>query len=106
MIPSINILIILVSAVLILPVPALSWDFTKHSVNVEDIISGGPPKDGIPALFNPKYVPAIKADFMKEAEDVIGVELNGVARAYPIRIMSWHELINDRFGDRLALVSW
>lgn len=82
------------------------WDFSKHAIPLEDIQSGGPPKDGIPALTDPKYVQAAKADFMRPDEQVIGVKLNGVIRAYPTRILSWHELVNDRFGGLPVLVSW
>jgi hypothetical protein len=90
----------------LVPVSAWGWDFSKHSIPVEEIMSGGPPRDGIPALTNPKYVPQEEADFMKDDDRVLGVVLNGVARAYPTRILSWHELVNDRFGDLPVLVSW
>ena len=82
------------------------WDFEKHSIPVDEILSGGPPKDGIPALFSPKYVPAADASFMKNDEKVLGFDLKGVAKAYPLRIMSWHELVNDQIGDSPILVSW
>jgi hypothetical protein len=82
------------------------WDFSKHAIPLDEIQGGGPPRDGIPALTNPKYVPATKADFMREEEQVLGVFLNGVARAYPTRILSWHEVVNDRFGELPVLVSW
>jgi hypothetical protein len=83
-----------------------TWDFDKHSIPVDEIMSGGPPRDGIPALMSPKYVSAGKASFLKEDDQVIGVVINGDARAYPLRIMSWHELVNDRIGDLSILVSW
>ncbi len=83
-----------------------AWDFDKHSIPVDEIMSGGPPKDGIPALMNPKYVSAGKASFLGKDDQVIGVIFNGEARAYPLRIMSWHELVNDRIGDLAILVSW
>lgn len=82
------------------------WDFSRHSIPLKEIQSGGPSKDGIPALTDPKYVLAAKADFMRGEEQVLGVFLNGVARAYPTRILSWHELVNDRFGKLPVLVSW
>jgi hypothetical protein len=89
------------------PLPAAAdWDFSKHTIPLDEITGGGPPRDGIPALTNPKYVPVTKADFMREDEQVLGVNLNGVARAYPTRILSWHELVNDRFGELPVLVSW
>jgi hypothetical protein len=86
--------------------PVFAWDFDKHSISVDEIMSGGPPKDGIPALMNPKYVSARKASFLRKDDKVIGVVLNGEARAYPLRIMSWHELVNDKVGDLSILVSW
>jgi hypothetical protein len=91
---------------LAMPVHA-DWDFSKHSIPVEDIRGGGPPKDGIPALFNPKYLTAKEANkLLKPDERVLGLSIKGVSRAYPIRIMSWHELVNDEIGGIPYLVSW
>lgn len=100
--------LLLLSLLLIaLPLTALGqWDFTRHSIPVDEILAGGPPRDGIPALTNPDYLPVAQADYMRPDEQVLGVFLNGAARAYPTRILSWHELINDRFGDLPVLVSW
>jgi hypothetical protein len=86
--------------------PAMAWDFDKHAIPTDEIISGGPPKDGIPALMDPEYVTAKEAIFLNDDDQVIGVVVNGAARAYPLRIMSWHELVNDRFGGMPVLVSW
>jgi hypothetical protein len=85
---------------------AADWNFSRYSIPLDEIQSGGPPRDGIPALSEPKYAAAAKADFMRGDEQVLGVFLGGVARAYPIRILSWHELVNDRFRDLPVLVSW
>lgn len=94
--------------ILFLAIPAHGdWDFSKHSIPVEDIRGGGPPRDGIPALFNPEYLTAKEADkLLKPDERVLGLNLGGVSRAYPIRIMSWHELVNDEIGGIPYLVSW
>jgi hypothetical protein len=101
-----RILIIFLFA-LIIAVPALGvWNFDRHSIPVDEIISGGPPRDGIPALNNPDYVSVKQASFLKKDDQVIGLVINGEARAYPLRIMSWHELVNDRIGDLPILVSW
>ncbi len=97
----------LLIALLCFPCAALAeWDFSRHAIDPAEIRSGGPPKDGIPALTDPLFVPAASASFMKNDDQVLGVSLNGVARAYPTRILSWHELVNDRFGDSAVLVSW
>jgi hypothetical protein len=85
---------------------ASAWNFDKHSIPVDEIIAGGPPRDGIPALVNPEYVSASKASFLEDTDQVIGVVINGRSRAYPLRIMSWHELVNDKIGDLPILVSW
>ena len=86
--------------------PAAAWDYSRRSIPVEEIQSGGPPKDGIPALFDPEFAPAREADFMRDDEKVLGFEIKGVARAYPLRILSHHELVNDQVGGEPILVSW
>ena len=102
-----NRILVLTAMLLLLPLSALAqWNFSKYSIPLDEIVSGGPPRDGIPALTNPKYVPADQADYMRNDEDVLGVFLGGVARAYPIRILSWHEVVNDTFGGEPVLVSW
>lgn len=73
-------------------------DFTKYSIDFDDIISGGPPKDGIPALASIEVVPVSAVEF-SEREPVVTVELDGVTpRAYPIRYLTWHEIANDVLG--------
>jgi hypothetical protein len=90
------------------PQPGLAaWDFSQHSIPVEDIQGGGPPRDGIPALFSPDDISAKDADrLLTPGERVLGIRINGVARAYPIRILSWHELVNDEVAGTPYLVSW
>jgi hypothetical protein len=61
----------------------------------EEILAGGPPKDGIPAILEPKFISAAKVDFLSPGDQVIGIELGGQARAYPIRILNLHEVVND-----------
>ena len=74
-------------------------------VPVEEILSGGPPRDGIPALDHPASVPASAAPW-HDGETVIGVQLANEARAYPIAILNWHELVNDTLGGREILISY
>jgi hypothetical protein len=105
-ITSLSLILISLCLVLAWKTKAADWDFTNHVIPLDEIESGGPPKDGSPARTNPVYVPADQATFMRNQEQVLGVVLNGVARAYPTRILSWHELVNDRFGGLPVLVSW
>ncbi len=76
-----------------------STDWSKHSVPYEEILSGGPPKDGIPAIDQPRFVSVAEADaWLKPQEPVILFKINDDARAYPIQILIWHEIVNDEVG--------
>ncbi|OGW84187.1 MAG: hypothetical protein A2Z83_03405 [Omnitrophica bacterium GWA2_52_8] len=81
-------------------------DFSKHSIPLNEIYDGGPPKDGIPALFDPEFVSADEADFLRPADRILGLEAGGEAKAYPIKILNWHELVNDHVGGKSVLVSY
>jgi len=81
------------------------FDLSPASVPVDEILRGGPPRDGIPALDSPPTVGAGSAPW-RDDEMVVGVELSGGARAYPLAILVWHELINDAVGGRPILVSY
>ncbi len=73
-------------------------DFSKTSVNFVEIMSGGPPKDGIPALSSVEVIPVSDVT-IPENEPVMTVEIDGaVPRAYPIRYLTWHEIANDTLG--------
>lgn len=79
----------------------LEWpktDFSKHSVPFGEIFSGGPPKDGIPPIDDPKFVPIADETDLTDTDPVIGLTLNGEAKAYPLRILIWHEIVNDTVG--------
>jgi hypothetical protein len=82
------------------------FDVSNATVPREQILPGGPPRDGIPALRHPKFVAAGAAAFLRDDDIVMGFAHGGAARAYPIRILNWHELVNDTVGDRKILVSY
>jgi hypothetical protein len=83
-----------------------AFDLKKVAVNRREIHSGGPPKDGIPALTNPRMTPADQASYLQPTDRVIGVALNGEARAYPLAILNFHEIINDRVGKTKVAVTY
>jgi hypothetical protein len=68
-----------------------AFDLSRHSVPLNEIKSGGPPKDGIPAILKPEFVSAEKAGktFLKNSDRVLGIEVKRVAKAYPIKILNW-----------------
>lgn len=75
-------------------------DFSRSSVNFSNIFSGGPPKDGIPAIDDPVFKPVREAaKGLSSVEPVLSVSLNGDARAYPLSILIWHEIVNDQVGE-------
>jgi Protein of unknown function (DUF3179) len=79
---------------------AASWstDFSKHAVPLDEFQSGGPPKDGIPAIDEPHFTVARDVDWLENREPVIEVTAGGETRAYPIQILIWHEIANDEVG--------
>jgi hypothetical protein len=82
-------------------------DFSEHSVPYEEISSGGPPKDGIPAIDEPRFVGVEDAgEWLEPEEPVILLELAGEARAYPIQVITWHEIVNDRVGGSPVTVTF
>ena len=74
-------------------------DFSKHCVHYSEIFSGGPPKDGIPAIDAPKFISVGSANtWLKPNEPVIFFQVGNDARVYPIQILIWHEIVNDTVG--------
>jgi hypothetical protein len=71
---------------------------TPREIRLEEVVWGGVQKDGIPALTNPAHVPAGEAAYLEDDELVFGVEIAGDARAWPLRILDWHEMLNDVVG--------
>ena len=83
------------------------FDVTRHIIPLKEIRDGGPPKNGIPALSNPRFVSAKEGNkFLIQWDRVLGVEYHGVAKAYPIKILNWHEVVNDTIADKPLMVSW
>ena len=81
-------------------------DFSKSTVALGEILSGGPPKDGIPAILEPRFSPVAEVLDLSERDPVVSLELLGEARAYPLRILVWHEIVNDRIAGRPVAVTY
>jgi Protein of unknown function (DUF3179) len=85
----------------------LRTDTSKALVPIEEIISGGPPPDGIPAIDRPSFVtPADAARWIAAKEPVLALESKGDARAYPLQILMWHEIVNDVVGGVPVVVTF
>jgi len=93
--------------------PLAAFAATKNGFPLDDslipakeIRSGGPPKDGIPALADPAFVSAVDAAFLRDKDRVLGLSYNGVVRAYPIRILNYHEIVNDVLNGEGVVISY
>jgi len=81
-------------------------DGTKHSIPLNEILSGGPGKDGIPSIDNPKFLSASGAAFLESSDIGLGLTVEGESRFYPYRILVWHEIVNDTVGGEPVLVTY
>lgn len=94
---------ILTAAALAAPIKN-GFDLAGALVPPEAIEGGGPPRDGIPAIDRPRFIPAERAGFLKDSGRVLGLSRANVARAYPIPILNWHEIVNDEInGEPIAV---
>jgi hypothetical protein len=91
-------------------IPAFRTDgwktnFCLHSVDYESLFSGGPPRDGIPPIDSPRFESIESADeWIEELEPVILLDYEGEVRAYPLQILTWHEIVNDEVaGDPIVI---
>src|SRR5262249_57108772 len=93
----------------------LEWprtDFSKHSVSFAGIKSGGPPKDGIPAIDAPRIERLAdgkatgSSAALSDTEPVIALSIGEDARGYPLRVLIWHEIANDIVGGPAAFISY
>ncbi len=77
----------------------VSDEFPEPLIDPAEVISGGPPPDGIPSIDEPVFLDVIdNLELLPESEPVVVLEINGDARAYPIRALVWHEIVNDTVG--------
>lgn len=82
------------------------FSLANSLIPIEAILPGGPPKDGIPAIDRPKFISAANATYLDPQDRIVGVDLNGQVKAYPIAILNWHEIVNDKIGGKPIVVSF
>ncbi len=79
----------------------------RNIVPPELIVNGGPPPDGIPSIDNPKFIQIQKAEeFLEDSDLVVGLNINGDIRAYPLQILVWHEIVNDKVGNTPVAITY
>jgi hypothetical protein len=84
----------------------MDFDVTCSSIPIAEIQQGGPPKDGIPAIDEPKYIKKESVDYLSDDDLVIGIVIGSRSRAYPTRILDRHEIVNDSIGDNSLLITY
>jgi hypothetical protein len=82
------------------------FSFEQHTVERARIISGGPPRDGIPSVDAPSFAPIGEARWVRADTPVIGVVLKGEARAYPVHAMEYHQVVNDVIAGQPVVVTY
>jgi len=75
-------------------------------VPAERIFRGGPAKDGIPAIDNPVFISVLDAGYLQDSDRILGIEINDIAKAYPISILNWHEIVNDSTGESIFTITY
>lgn len=104
------ILVLLISIVNNVPEPYTSIEEATKSqpvVPLDEIVSGGVPKDGIPSIDRPTLVSIEEADrFLQGSDIVIGLNIDGDVRAYPLKILVWHEIVNDNVGSTPVAITY
>jgi len=82
------------------------FDLSRSLIPVDEIHHGGPARDGIPSIDRPRFVSVDQADYLQDPDRVLGINRNGVTKAYPVMMLNYHEIVNDRFGGEAIVVSY
>ena len=82
------------------------FDLSDTLIPSDEIHLGGPPRDGIPSIDEPRFVTTGEAHFLRDDDRILGIVHNGQARAYPIAILNWHEVVNDRIGASPVAITY
>ncbi len=80
--------------------------FPDPLIDPAELLSGGPPPDGIPSIDHPEFEQADRVDWLEENEAVLSLTVGGETRAYPLRVMTWHEIVNDVVGGTPVAVTY
>ena len=90
---------LLLAVIVAFAAPHNGFDLSNSLIEQDQILAGGPPRDGIPAINEPKFLPADKAVYLRDTDRILGIEIKGVSKAYPISILNWHEIVNDEIEE-------
>lgn len=104
--------LLLVYLIIFLPCTSFSlskyneFDLSNSAVPIDKIFHGGPARDGIPSIDNPKFIPPDRASFLTDDDRILGLFYKNIPRAYPIKILNYHEIVNDKFKNEPILITY
>ncbi len=82
------------------------FDLSNARIPREEILPGGPARDGIPSIDAPKFVPPEAATFLRDGDIVLSVTHGQTTRAYPLRVLVWHEIVNDTIESEPVVITY
>jgi len=82
------------------------FDLSGSLIPSEQILAGGPARDGIPSIDEPEFIAAMQAGGWQDDQQVLSLTVGGITRAYPIYILNWHEIVNDNIGGQSVVISY
>lgn len=82
------------------------FNLSRTTIPLGEVLSGGPPRDGIPAITSPKFVSAADVNYLVDSDILVSVTVGNVTRGYPFRILNWHEIANDQIGNDSFVVTY
>jgi hypothetical protein len=82
------------------------FDLTQRAIPLEEFRRGGPPKDGIPAILTPTFIEAHETNFLRPRDRILGILRGDEAKAYPIKILNWHEVVNDTVNGKPLVITY
>jgi Protein of unknown function (DUF3179) len=100
------VLTVLIAAPTLAAVAQNGFDLSNATIPQNEILPGGPPRDGIPSIDQPRFVKASEANFLRDDDRILSVKVDKEVRAYPLRILNSHEIVNDEIGEKPIAVTY
>src|ERR671918_2257190 len=101
-----RIIVTVLLATLAAAVAQNEFDLSDAIIPRHEILPGGPPRDGIPSIDQPHFIKPAEVNFLRDEDRVLSVKIDNEVRAYPLRILAWHEIVNDQIGDHAIAVTY
>src|SRR5918996_1160596 len=101
-----RIIVTVLLATLAAAVAQNEFDLSNSLIPRNEMLPGGPPRDGILAIDQPRFIRLAEVNFLRDEDRILSAKIDNELRAYPLRILAWHEIVNDQIGDRAIAVTY